>query len=637
MTTNPPVQPVALNHLRDLQAHGERDRLVEELERLRPESLTTTEEFDFIIEAALELGLPHVAEGFLAEKRNRRDATPADLLQAAALAASRGRPEEALEQVEQALVLDPRHLGAVRRKIHLLSRLGRPDEAEQFLSARAELFPAGMAQTLRETIRGSGEAVPAGDAPVAAAEPWTEAHIHRLLELFQGRGEVHARQWVSPGGGGGYNPVHQPLDPVLVEGHFAGRHTLGVYQLDEEARVRWIAFDVDIRKEVLPDALRRRSQWQTLMRQAFDTASALVDLCAVEGIPAAVEYSGFKGYHVWILLARPLAAEPARTFAEALRGRLDQVPPEISVEIFPKQVRLQGKQLGNLIKLPLGVHLRSGRRSEFVGPDGRAVPDSFEHLFALQTADPARILQRLSQQADAGWMESIAFPDGLPGPPSAMPRGGAELPWDPDSPPAYQPEADERLQFLLSRCAVLRTVVEKARDTGDLAYDEQLALVHTIGHLDNGVAAVNHLLGQLRQPAQELYLKNRLKGHPASCAKLRARAAASGSGAESACACAFGDNPGIYPNPLLHLNGFQPSGPAVDPTVRDQALRIQNLVRRYLDLREKLRRLDAEFGEVEKQVLELFRGEGVDSLPTPMGTLRLVHRDDGSPRMVLEL
>ncbi|NLI48118.1 MAG: hypothetical protein GX414_13515, partial [Acidobacteria bacterium] len=143
--------------------------------------------------------------------------------------------------------------------------------------------------------------------------------------------------------------------------------------------------------------------------------------------------------------------------------------------------------------------------------------------------------------------------------------------------------------------------------------------------------------GQLRQPAQELYLKNRLKGHPASCAKLRARAAASGSGAESACACAFGDNPGIYPNPLLHLNGFQPSGPAVDPTVRDQALRIQNLVRRYLDLREKLRRLDAEFGEVEKQVLELFRGEGVDSLPTPMGTLRLVHRDDGSPRMVLEL
>ncbi len=93
MTTNPPVQPVALNHLRDLQAHGERDRLVEELERLRPESLTTTEEFDFIIEAALELGLPHVAEGFLAEKRNRRDATPADLLQAAALAASRGRPE----------------------------------------------------------------------------------------------------------------------------------------------------------------------------------------------------------------------------------------------------------------------------------------------------------------------------------------------------------------------------------------------------------------------------------------------------------------------------------------------------------------------------------------------------------------
>lgn len=636
MTTRPTVPPVALNHLRDLQAHGESDRLAAELEQLRPESLTAPEEFDFVIDAALELGRPHVAEAFLGEKRRRGGAAPGDLLQAADLAASHSRPEEALERVDEALALDPRHLDAVRRKVHLLARLNRPDEAERFLDAHAGLFPPGLAETLRDTIRGSGVQAPAAPSAAPAPEPWTEAHIHRFLELFRGRPDVHARQWISPGGGGGYNPVQEPLNPVLVEGHFAGRQTLGVYQLDEEARVRWIAFDVDIRKEVLPGALRNRSQWQTLMRQAFDAAAALVDLCAVEGIPTAVEYSGFKGYHVWILLARPVAAEQARLFAGELRARLDAVPPEISVEIFPKQVRLQGKQLGNLIKLPLGVHLRSGRRSVFVGPDGRPVPDSFEHLFALETADPAIILRRLSRQAESGWIESVAFPDGLPGPPPAAAPDASELPWDPETPPAYRPESDERLQFLLSRCAILRAVVEKAFDTGDLSYDEQLAVVHTLGHLENGAAAVNHVLGRLHHPAPELLLKSRLKGNPASCAKLRTRTTAGG-GAEAACACAFGDNPGIYPNPLLHLNGFQPSGPAVDPTVRDQALRIQNLVRRYLDLREKLRRLDAEFRDVERQVLEIFRSQGVESLPTPMGTLRLVDREGGALGMVLEL
>lgn len=636
MTTRP-SNPVVLTHLKDLHAHGERDRLIRELEDLRPETLATAEEFDFAVGAAIDLGRPGLAESFLVEKHGRGEASAADLLQAAALAASGGRPEEALGRIESALALDPENFAAAREKVLLLGRLGRPREAEDFMASRAEIFPPPAAQSLRDSLRGSEEAAVPPEPRPETASPWTAAHIHRFLELFKGRAGTHARQWVSPGGGGGYNPVDQPLDPVLVEGHFAGRHTLGVYQLDENARVHWIAFDVDIRKESIPGALRQRTQWQVLIRQAFDAAAALADLCAMDGIPTAIEYSGFKGYHVWVLLARPLPAEQARVFAEQVRARLDAVPPEISVEIFPKQARLQGKQLGNLIKLPLGMHLRSGRRSEFVGAEGRPVPDSFEHLFSLQTADPAVILRLLARRAEDNRLESLTFPTDLPGPPPAGTPTGEELPWDTDSTPTYQPEADERLQFLLSRCAILRAAVEKAREAGDLAYDEQLAIVHTIGHLDNGVAAVNHLLGLLRHPAQELFLKSRLKGNPASCAKLRARAAAGTGGPEASCSCAFGENPGVYPNPLLHLSGFQPTGPSIDPTVRDHALRIQNLVRRYLDLREKLRRLDAEFGEVEKQVLDLFRGEGVESLPTPMGTLRLVARDDGPPRMVLEL
>ena len=81
----------------------------------------------------------------------------------------------------------------------------------------------------------------------------------------------------------------------------------------------------------------------------------------------------------------------------------------------------------------------------------------------------------------------------------------------------------------------------KARATGSLTYDEQLALVHTLGHLENGACVVNHLLTGILPVPVELLLKSRLQGNPASCQRIRARTAAlRGGGAEFGCACRFG-------------------------------------------------------------------------------------------------
>lgn len=106
------------------------------------------------------------------------------------------------------------------------------------------------------------------------------------------------------------------------------------------------------------------------------------------GYRTMVTYSGHKGVHVYVLLDGAFEASDAREAAvmvldqtnrfELLRGKnfykhraIEDDPvrdmPQLSVEIFPKQdtVTDKEKQLGNLMRLPLGRNMK--------------VPDGVEH------------------------------------------------------------------------------------------------------------------------------------------------------------------------------------------------------------------------------------------------------------------
>lgn len=642
-----PVDPDSpLVHLEDLLAHGETERLAGALESLSPAGLSSADELDEAARLCRVAAVPERAEAFVGEKLRRGEAAPEDYRRKAGIAASAGCLEEALAELDAALALDPACRETVREKFFLLQRMGRLDDAGALLREEGRCLGPDQRELLAEILRGEAPETrhPTTDPRNPTPEtrhpsldtPWTVAHVHRFLELFRGRPDVHARQWAAPTGGFGYNPVAAPLSPALVEEHWRGRQTLGVYQLDENCNVRWVAFDVDVRSDLVATALKQRARWQALMGAAFRTAAAIADLCAMEGLKTVVEYSGFKGYHVWLPLSRPCPAAEAREFGLLIHSHAGEVSAEVSVEVFPKQVRLQGKHLGNLIKLPLGVHQRTGRRSAFVGLNGAEVQDPYEYLFQIETNGVdtlQRCLRRVAVPAHAPAAEPPALRGAAPSPGA---RGDAPStpPWE-EEPVPYEPSADARLCHLLSRCGVLDAVVEKAKALGELSYDEQLAVVHVVGHLETGVQAVNHVLGLLRNPAPDLFLKSRLRGNPASCAKLRGKVLP-GLG-DVPCACDFGEHPETYPNPVLHLSGFTAAAGAEAPPLRDHTLRVQGLIRRYLDLRERLRAVQGDFAAVEKALLDIFREQGVDALPTPMGTLRVVPREEGPPRLVLEL
>ena len=77
-----------------------------------------------------------------------------------------------------------------------------------------------------------------------------------MINLFQGRENSYARQWVSDEEKYGYTPVNEPLNLNAVRNHLLGIQTLGIYQLDFMGKVKWIVFDLDVEKSHLDKLIK---------------------------------------------------------------------------------------------------------------------------------------------------------------------------------------------------------------------------------------------------------------------------------------------------------------------------------------------------------------------------------------------
>ena len=219
-------------------------------------------------------------------------------------------------------------------------------------------------------------ATPDGDDPPDGLEtpgrtrpPESDTLAWRLLDRFAGRQDVWARQWCDQQGRTGYVPVREAVTADVLQAHVDGVHTVGIYPL-VDGTVRWFVIDVDVDADVL----RRASRDAGVQREAAQRLGAFVraisHAAAEAGLPLLLEDSGYKGRHLWGLLAGPVDAGLVRDALHALMKRVAAREPWCSVELFPKQVRVRDGGLGNLVKVPLGVHQRTGRRSVFLDEGG---------------------------------------------------------------------------------------------------------------------------------------------------------------------------------------------------------------------------------------------------------------------------
>jgi hypothetical protein len=180
---------------------------------------------------------------------------------------------------------------------------------------------------------------------LALADDW--------LQLFANRTQPYALQQPD----GSYRWIYEDCAPQLVAAHLAGELTLALSSTSVRACSRWACLDVDV-----PGSLP----------QLVALRAALAEL----GLPSLVEASR-RGGHLWLLCDESVPAVALRfALAQAL-AEASAMGVEIPAhELYPDAIGTG--RLGHAVRLPLGVHRRTGRRYPLF--DEHALPCAFTSM-----------------------------------------------------------------------------------------------------------------------------------------------------------------------------------------------------------------------------------------------------------------
>jgi hypothetical protein len=525
-------------------------------------------------------------EEILLRKEAWQSLEPADALRWSALAQAVGRVDLSLEVLEWITQRHPSLESAWSERLELLWLVGaagdlvraRRQAIEALGEARVRrLFGGDMAlsgsaagrgamtgicssgtvakETLAESALRCGqtrqdggeqqprtrEGVPTGGL---SSDPWSDDEVvdlggpfvqmHRedaavklYMEIFRGRPDVFARQWYDEETDTqGYVPVRRPMLASDVQDHLRGNRTYGIYLLDQDSRA-WVGvIDVDLVPSLRGRKLTR-DEYDRRTREETYLVERLSELSSEEGLPCVAEFTGGKGYHFWYPFEEPVSAASVRAALRAVVAKIEGDLSCFQLEVFPKQDTLSGKSLGNLVKLPLGVHRATGKPSFFLLTPDRSVESQLAFLEKVKRIPAARIEDLAAAHERAKVV--------------VHPRHEA---WAREFP---------ELAVLEQKCTIIAQILTACRSSRSLSVREEKVLLCTIGHLPQARRLLHHVFEQLPEYNRPLldYKIARIRGTPLGCKRIHTLLGDT----EPTMPCRFETQDTGYWTPLLHLEG----------------------------------------------------------------------------------
>jgi len=185
-----------------------------------------------------------------------------------------------------------------------------------------------------------------------------------LLKHFIGRTDRYAVQQET----GSYSAVKRDLGDAILLAHCRGQVTVSAYCNNNLGNVAAAALDIDSKVDEAKELGHFVRHW----------------LAHFE-LPAHLEASGSKGYHLWLVFKCFVpAAKAQRLLILALaEWEVDHGKPQFGVEVFPKQSGPTSfDSPGSSIKLPWGRHRVTGKRCVFL--NGNMAPFEDWGLAAIE-------------------------------------------------------------------------------------------------------------------------------------------------------------------------------------------------------------------------------------------------------------
>ena len=204
----------------------------------------------------------------------------------------------------------------------------------------------------------------------------TKQTVDKFRKVFVGREDIYAREEYLSGSFRKSELQTLPLTDKEILGHLQGEITIDTYIQRPNGTVRYIVLDVDISKKILLKYSHEPDMYENYRRQA---ESKTLEICRVLhqlGVKGYIEDSGNRGYHIWLFLSEWIPVRYANMFCEVVLSKIHMSDEEgITVECFPNKTRLKPGKYGQAIKLPYGIHVKTGRRSCFLDDDCKPCMD----------------------------------------------------------------------------------------------------------------------------------------------------------------------------------------------------------------------------------------------------------------------
>jgi len=214
------------------------------------------------------------------------------------------------------------------------------------------------------------------DVPGRVADPLMEDWLTRFVNC--------ERPYALQQSDGSYRWVYEVVTRTVLQAHLAGEVTLALSSSDARGRCRWACLDIDVPGSLL---------------HLLAVHEALAELA----LPGLVEASR-RGGHLWLFFDELLPTVAARhVIAAALTAVAAQDVEVPALELYPDGCAPGG--LGHAVRLPLGVHRKTGLRYPLFDTEG--LPCVFTSLqkaaaFVLDTPRIAAVPLR------AQWEASVA-------------------------------------------------------------------------------------------------------------------------------------------------------------------------------------------------------------------------------------
>lgn len=210
-----------------------------------------------------------------------------------------------------------------------------------------------------------------------------------FMRLFQGRRSAFAQQFPD----GHYEPVRREITVEDYLVHIAHDATYGIYIVDETRNaVRNIVFDID-------DDRFDEFEGKSVAELRADALVLALQKDGVRHNAMSVEFSGRKGWHIWLHLEEWTPARDARRYGTHIANKVGD-----GCEVFPKG-EVHGDGFGTLVKLPLAKHLVTGSESFFVRTldleKYHAPEDQMRDTLPLHPTEFARLLKQVPTAAPA--------------------------------------------------------------------------------------------------------------------------------------------------------------------------------------------------------------------------------------------